>query len=236
MGDSDGGNSLVLLKPLNGNRQQAVVSTLDIARNFGKRHANILRDIDRLLADASRENRRTLRQWFQESYYLDRMRRNYRIYYVNRDGFALLVMGMTGKAALDWKMKYIAAFDAMERLLAEKSLPEWLTVRREAATSTIAANTTIDALIRYAKAQGSTHSDKLYFVYQKLANRTAGIDNGSRNRLTLSQLAQLNAIERLIRREIENGMAANMHYKDIYQCVKAMCQNYYCITGGIVNA
>ena len=34
---------------------------------------------------------------------------------MNRDGFALLVMGFTGKAALEWKMKYIDAFNAMEK-------------------------------------------------------------------------------------------------------------------------
>lgn len=36
------------------------------------------------------------------------------MYYMNRDGFSLLVMGFTGKKALEWKLKYIEAFNQME--------------------------------------------------------------------------------------------------------------------------
>lgn len=39
---------------------------------------------------------------------------------MNRDGFSLLVMGFTGKKAMAWKIKYIEAFNAMERELANK--------------------------------------------------------------------------------------------------------------------
>ena len=36
------------------------------------------------------------------------------MYLMNRDGFTLLAMGFTGKEAMEWKLKYIAAFNAME--------------------------------------------------------------------------------------------------------------------------
>lgn len=36
-----------------------------------------------------------------------------RAYLMNRDGFSLLVMGFTGKSALEWKLKYIEAFNRM---------------------------------------------------------------------------------------------------------------------------
>ena len=35
-----------------------------------------------------------------------------------RQGFSLLAMGFTGKEAVQWKLKYIAAFNAMEKQLA----------------------------------------------------------------------------------------------------------------------
>ena len=38
--------------------------------------------------------------------------KQYPMYLMNRDGFSLLVMGFTGKAALEWKLKYIQAFNA----------------------------------------------------------------------------------------------------------------------------
>lgn len=36
---------------------------------------------------------------------------------MNRDGFSLLAMGFTGKATLDWKVKYIGAFNQMEQAI-----------------------------------------------------------------------------------------------------------------------
>ena len=42
------------------------------------------------------------------------------MYLMNRDGFTLLAMGFTGKAALEWKLKYIQAFNAMEKQLAQR--------------------------------------------------------------------------------------------------------------------
>ncbi|MDE6665691.1 MAG: Rha family transcriptional regulator, partial [Ruminococcus sp.] len=41
----------------------------------------------------------------------------YKCYDITRDGFSLLVMGFTGKKALEWKLKYIEAFNSMERQL-----------------------------------------------------------------------------------------------------------------------
>lgn len=48
------------------------------------------------------------------------------MYLMNRDGFSLLVMGFTGKEALDWKLKYIEAFNAMEkRINNQLALPDF---------------------------------------------------------------------------------------------------------------
>lgn len=56
---------------------------------------------------------------------------------MNRDGFTLLAMGFTGKAALEWKLKYIAAFNEMEKKLADQ--PQ-LTRSQLLATALIAAH------------------------------------------------------------------------------------------------
>ena len=47
----------------------------------------------------------------------DKYGRNQKIYLMNRDGFSLLCMGFTGKKALEWKLKYIDAFNKMEETL-----------------------------------------------------------------------------------------------------------------------
>ena len=48
------------------------------------------------------------------------MNRTRREYLMNQDGFALLAMGFTGKEALEWKLKYINAFNQMEALITER--------------------------------------------------------------------------------------------------------------------
>ena len=41
----------------------------------------------------------------------------FRYFLMNRDGFTLLVMGFNGAKALEWKLKYIEAFNKMEKAL-----------------------------------------------------------------------------------------------------------------------
>ena len=48
------------------------------------------------------------------------------MYLMNRDGFILLVMGFTGKKALEWKLKYIEAFNAMEKQLREQNAGSYM--------------------------------------------------------------------------------------------------------------
>ena len=54
---------------------------------------------------------------FITSTYADIYGRNQKCYELTRDGFSLLVMGFTGKNALEWKLKYIEAFNLMEEKL-----------------------------------------------------------------------------------------------------------------------
>lgn len=58
-------------------------------------------------------------QWFYETSYKDSTGRTVKEYLMNRDGFALLVMSFSNtRDVLQWKLKYIAAFNEMEQKLA----------------------------------------------------------------------------------------------------------------------
>lgn len=48
---------------------------------------------------------------------------------LTRDGFSVLVMGFTGKKALEWKLKYIQAFNSMKAFIREKLSSEWQETR-----------------------------------------------------------------------------------------------------------
>ena len=55
---------------------------------------------------------------FHEATYVNEQNgQTYPMYLMNRDGFSLLVMGFTGAKALEWKLKYINAFNAMEKTI-----------------------------------------------------------------------------------------------------------------------
>ena len=99
-------NNLVEIK-----NNQVVVSSRDVAENFGKQHKNVLRAIDDLVAQNS-ATQNMFKEQVREYHGQD-----FRYYYMNRDGFSLLVMGFTGKKALEWKIKYINAFNSMEKKL-----------------------------------------------------------------------------------------------------------------------
>ena len=89
--------------------RQAVTSSLQVAENFDKRHDHVLRDIDGVEKDVP-----NFGEMFFELIEPDSYGRERRVIYMNRDGFTILAMGFTGKKALQFKLKYIEAFNQME--------------------------------------------------------------------------------------------------------------------------
>ena len=97
---------------------QAVTSSLQVAKHFGRLHKDILETIR---TNIKAENS-TLTNWYQKTNYKAGTGKRYPMYLMNRDGFTLLVMGFTGKKALEWKIKYIQAFNQMEEQLKSMSI------------------------------------------------------------------------------------------------------------------
>lgn len=91
--------------------EQVYANSQDVAKFFEKKHFHVLRDIDHLIeqgVDGSASN-------FGDTPYTNPQNgQTYRTYNMTKDGFALLVMGFTGKKALAFKLQYIEAFNRME--------------------------------------------------------------------------------------------------------------------------
>lgn len=98
---------------------QVVVSSRQVAEHFEKEHRHVLESIRVILTSA--ENSAHL---FHETTAPDSYGREQKIYLMNRDGFSLLAMGFTGLKALQWKLKYIEAFNEMEDKLKKPALDE----------------------------------------------------------------------------------------------------------------
>ena len=194
-------------------RDEAVCSSLDVSRSFGKRHDNVLRSIGWLL-----ENEETQKMFKKLNYVDSQNKQKYPMYLMNRDGFSLLVMGFTGKKALDWKLKYINAFNQMEKIIRERQSQSWIESRSVGKLSRKAETDVLKQLVEYAKQQGSEHADMLYMTYSKLANKTAGVTD--RETATTQQLMNLSFVENIILNMVQDGIQQELPYKEIYRNVK----------------
>lgn len=98
-----------------------VTDSLIVADTFGKRHADVMRDIRNL--ECSEEfNQRN----FAQIEYTDESNRTYPKYLITQDGFSFLVMGYTGKEAARFKEMYIGEFNRMrDELLSAVNQPSY---------------------------------------------------------------------------------------------------------------
>lgn len=103
----------IILSTQNG---QAVVSSLDIAKNFEKRHDSVMRAIEDIVEGLHKNVDTPM--FYKTEYVHEQNGQKYPMYLMNRDGFTLLVMGFNKSAkAMEWKLKYIQAFNEMEKQL-----------------------------------------------------------------------------------------------------------------------
>ncbi|AKI03811.1 phage regulatory protein [Lactobacillus salivarius] len=89
--------------------KQVVTTSSKVAEIFEKEHKNVMQSIKNLTAENS-----AVKKMFVEDSYLNSRNQQQPMYYMNRDGFTLLAMGFTGSKAMEFKLKYIDAFNRME--------------------------------------------------------------------------------------------------------------------------
>lgn len=98
--------------------QQVVTTSLKVAEIFEKEHRVVMKSIRNLTAQNY-----AVKKMFVEDSYLNSRNQQQPMYYMNRDGFTLLAMGFTGSKAMEFKLKYIEAFNKMEKIV-KQELPQ----------------------------------------------------------------------------------------------------------------
>ena len=102
---------------------QVVVTSRQVAERFGKNHRDVLESI----ASITKAENSALVFFHRSTYRVPGNFKKYPEYIMNKDGFSLLAMGFTGRKALQWKLKYIEAFNKMEEALKHpKPKQRWL--------------------------------------------------------------------------------------------------------------
>ena len=114
-------NELLQLK-----ENEVVTTSLMVAEKFNKKHWTIVRDIDNLISSLEGINKNVDTPLFTKGTHINEQNgQAYPMYYINRDGFALLVMGFNNtRVVLEWKLKYIEAFNEMEKRLKNPALTD----------------------------------------------------------------------------------------------------------------
>ena len=225
-------NDLVFLQ-----KNQALTTSLRVAEYFEKRHDHILEKIEKLKAELTTpENTGILNEdynpQFFKSSYKNSQGKSQPMFLLNRDAFMEVVGNLNGVKARQFKRKYFAAFNAMEKKLQELNDPIRIATRYQGKLTRLKETDVIKQLVAYAETQGSKNSDKLYLVYTRLANKVVGLKSGERDIASVKQLNTLDDVESMIFHIIQRGMAQCKHYKEIYQDCKIRLDAFLEITFG----
>lgn len=98
-----------------------VVSSRSVADDFEKEHKNVIQSIEELMRGVAEKSAYL---FIESEYQHEQNKQTYKEYLLTRDGFSLLVMGFTGQKSLQWKLKYIEAFNKMEKALQPKPMTQ----------------------------------------------------------------------------------------------------------------
>ena len=215
----------MLVKIVEQNKEEILTAnSRDVAEHFEKQHKDVLESIRNLTAEKS-----ATKSMFIETSFESRGK-FYPQYELTRDGFSLLVMGFTGSKALEWKLKYIEAFNEMEREL-KRLFEERKRTEIERAKGIIIRHVLTDTI--KMKIADSPNKKFAYPNYTKLIYRTIfgkslkelqadfGVKPKEtvRDYMTAEQLKEVESMEMLVSSLINLGMS--------YDEIKSFIQQKY---------
>nr|WP_300210089.1 Rha family transcriptional regulator [uncultured Anaerostipes sp.] len=203
--------------------EMTVVSSLDVSETFGKRHADVLRDIEEL--GCSKEFRE--RNFALSKYSVENNKRSYPMYYMTRDGFTILVMGYNGEKAMRFKEAYIKQFNAMEKALQGKLIErEKGIVVRQSLTKALQQS------MENERMHGHAYSTYTNCIYKVLFGKNAkqlreefgiGKKENLRDYLSAEELKAIQSMECLVSGLVDCGWGYNQ-IKDFVQQNNTMFQ------------
>ena len=213
-----------------------VVSSRVIAEQLGKKHFNVLRDIENILKshppnlsfdiEKHQTSNLSFDPFFIESSYTSGTGKQYKEYLLTKDGFTLYMFNIQGYQ--EFKLAYINEFNRMEAFIQQSGLEEHFknfritgkTVRRDLAR-TIQNEIKPDCSFVY--------SNYTNLIYKALFGKSAkqlkeerGITKSDnlRDNLTEEELNKLSELEDRVRAFIITFKAMGIDEKEIYRKVK----------------
>ena len=213
---------------------QPITTSLKVAEVFEKKHKDILEKIRFLAAEISATKLEDkYNPQFCEKTYIDERGKNYPMYEMNRDGFTELVGNMNGVKVREWKRKYFAAFNAMEKKLFELELErrnaEYLEVRNATKQSFKKLTDAVkENVLPIMESEGASENGKkfVYKNYVKALQDSFGIETGTRDKLPVGMLYELDRGQSIASVVIKGLAAAGKTSKEIYKNTKSKLGDY----------
>jgi len=194
-----------------------------VADRFGKKHAFIIRIINKLINDFKGDLESPLILKKEDEY----RGKKYIYYEMDKEFFTHLVMRFKGKEAFKWQCAFVKAFFQMEQALLRQSNLEWQGEREQGKQIRLDLTDEIKIFIDYAIANGSQNAKNYYTTITKMQYKAIGlieknekINKTFRNTLDLMDLHNLLSAEKIAQKALMDGINQKLHYKDIYQLAK----------------
>lgn len=207
--------------------ERLVVSSRQVSENFERRHNDVVDSIKKILV-----TKNIVAKHFYEREFEYRGQK-FTEFLMDEQGFSLLVMGFTGEKALDWKVKYIEAFEKMRETL-KKIYEERKQCEIERAKGILVRRIltdTIKDILPESPHKNFMYSNYTKLIYKVLFDKTVEELRTSlkiqksesvRDHLSKDDLAEVENLERLTAGlinlgwgyvEIKDFLEANVHRK-----------------------
>lgn len=207
-----------------------MTNSKNVSDKFEKQHRDILVKIRGIIKQSGTFGERN----FSLSSYRSDQNKDLPCYEMTRDGFTMLAMELSGKKVFKWKIKYIAAFNAMEsQLLKESDSLEWKQARLQSKQARRSFTDVVKQFVQYATDQGSRSASMYYMNITKmeyaaleLTEKGQRMPKDFRETLDCMDLCFLATAEQIAKNAIQQGIESELHYKDIYKLAKDRVFSY----------
>lgn len=143
-------------------------------------------------------------------------------YHLSRSGCDAVAVALTPDETtrLLFINQYTDTFRRKERKLQQLMSEDWQRKRSLNKSEQKDFSDVAKELTEYAKQNGSKNSGRYYTNFNRLMNRTVGLEDGDRDMATAMQLDKLSAANTWAGKIIKQGIAKGDDYHDIYRAVK----------------
>jgi prophage antirepressor-like protein len=126
----------------------------------------------------------------------------------------------------DWVYETISSIKKNGYYITSEKDSKWLGTREESKKARRYETDQLKLFIDYAKEQGSKNADRYYTIFTKLVNSKLGIEGNQRDSVSQETLLEIEVLETLVKRRVQKLMQDNVPYKQIYQEVKKLVEEF----------